>query len=150
MKLLAVAFLFLSTLALSVPAAAQSKARIIPDEWYPALNPSIRAALELLKEANSTAEMNALSRQIAEMTDAQLYIAYIRLYERLGTKDRAALFAEQAKWLKTRAKAAQDGVESEGGSLAPIEANNAEVTYSEKRLRELRQRLKKITNKDDD
>ena len=123
---------------------------MVPDDWYPALHPSIVSALAQLKEANSTAEMNSLSRQVADMTDAQLYIAYIRLYEKLSTKERAELLAEQTKWLKTRAKAATDGIESEGGSLAPIEANNAELTYTETRLKELRARLEKMTNKDED
>jgi uncharacterized protein YecT (DUF1311 family) len=55
--------------------------------------------------------------------------------------------AEQAKWLKARPKAAAAGVESKGGSLAPLEANNAELTYTEKRLAELRARLKAARKK---
>ena len=94
--------------------------------------------------------MNSLSRQVADMTDAQLYIAYVRLYERLGSKAAGRLCDGTDEVAEERAKAATDGMESEGGSLAPIEANNAEVTYTEKRLKELRARLKKITNKDDD
>lgn len=128
---------------------AQTKTKIIPADWLPALAPSIRSAIEQLKNANTQAEMNSLSRQIAELTDAQLYIAYVRLYEGLGTKERAALVTEQTKWLKARAKAAREGVESEGGSLAPLEANNAEVTFTEKRLLELRTRLKASTSKDE-
>lgn len=142
MRVLASTIVLLSMLIFSPPASAQSKTRITPADWLPALAPSIRFALEQLKKANSTAEMNSLSRQIAEMTDAQLYIAYVRLYEQLNTKERAALVTEQTKWLKARTKAAKDGIESEGGSLAPIEANNAEVTFTEKRLAELRKRLK--------
>ena len=138
--------LSLSLIALQ-PLAAQTKTKIIPADWLPALAPSIQAALEQLKKAESQSEMNALSREVAEMTDAQLYIAYVRLYERLSTKERAALVAEQTKWLKARVKAAKEGVESEGGSLAPLEANNAEVTFTEKRLRELRTRLKTMPNK---
>jgi uncharacterized protein YecT (DUF1311 family) len=111
-------------------ASGQSTATaIVPDEWLPALAPSIRAAVDQLKEANSQAEMNQLSRQIADMTDAQLFIAYVRLYHKLPAKERAALVAEQSKWLKARVKAAKDSVESQGGSLAPLEANNAEVTF---------------------
>ena len=132
-------------------ASAQTKAKantgIIPADWLPALAPSIKSALDDLKEANSQMEMNLLSRQIADMTDAQLFIAYVRLYERLSQKERDALFAEQTKWLKARVKAAQDGVESEGGSLAPLEANNAELTFTEKRLAELRARLKAADKK---
>ncbi len=127
------------------PLTAQTK--IIPDGWLPALSPSIKSALNQLRDANSQAEMNSLSRQVAEMTDAQLFIAYARLYERLSTKERVALVAEQTKWLKARAKAAHAGIESTGGSLAPLEANNAEVTFTEKRLVELRARLKTAQTK---
>lgn len=129
-------------------ALAQSKAstnrNIIPADWLPALAPSIKSGLDDLREATSQTEMNLLSRQIADMTDAQLFIAYVRLYERLSQKERDALFTEQTKWLKARVKAAQDGIESEGGSLAPLEANNAELTVTEKRLAELRARLKTL------
>ncbi len=127
------------------PLTAQTK--IIPEDWLPALSPSIKSALNQLREANSQAEMNSLSRQVAEMTDAQLFIAYARLYERLSAKERATLVTEQTKWLKARAKAAHAGIESTGGSLAPLEANNAEVTFTEKRLVELRARLKAAQRK---
>ena len=130
-------------------ASAQTKpnTKIVPADWLPALAPSIKNALGDLRDANSQAEMNRLSRQIADMTDAQLFIAYVRLYEALPQKERAALYAEQTKWLKARSKAAADGVESEGGSLAPLEANNAELTFTEKRLKELRARLKAVDKK---
>src|SRR4051812_2124675 len=126
------------------PVQAQTKSKIIPGDWLPALAPSIKTALENLREANAQQEMNRLSREVADMTDAQLFIAYVRLYEKLPAKEREKLFAEQAAWLKKRPAAAKKGVESEGGSLAPLEANNAEVTYTEKRLTELRTRLKAV------
>lgn len=129
---------------------AQAKSSLIPNDWLPALSPSITSALQQLKDANSQAEMNLLSRQVADMTDAQLFIVYVRLYERLPTKEREKLFTEQAKWLKARHKVANDAVESKGGSLAPLEANNAEVTYTEKRLTELRARLKAAQKKTSD
>ena len=129
-------------LSVEQSANAQTKSKIIPAEWLPALAPAITSALDQLKEANSQAEMNSLSRQIADMTDAQLFIAYVRLYERLSAADREKLVAEQAQWLKARVKAAAAGVESKGGSLAPLEANNAELTFTERRLKELRARLK--------
>jgi uncharacterized protein YecT (DUF1311 family) len=133
----------------SLPAQSASKAQslIIPEDWLPALAPSIKFALAQLKDANSQAEMNSLSRQVADMTDAQLFIAYVRLYERLPPKERSALRAEQTSWLAKRVKAAREGVESEGGSLAPLEANNVEVTLSEKRLADLRARLKSVEKK---
>ena len=145
-QLLAAAFA--CTIAAIAPIHAQSTATpIIPEGWLPALAPSIEAALEQLKEATAQTEMNRLSRHVADMTDAQLFIAYVRLYEKLPPKERTALAAEQAKWLKARVKAAEAGVESKGGSLAPLEANNAEVTFTEKRLAELRARLKTASAK---
>ena len=138
-----------AVLTLVASASGQTKSKILPAEWVPALAPSIKSALGNLKEANSQMEMNLLSRQVADMTDAQLFIAYVRLYERLPQKERDALVAEQTKWLKARVKAAQDGVESDGGSLAPLEANNAELTFTEKRLAELRARLKALGSKNE-
>lgn len=117
---------------------------MIPEDWLPALSPSINSALAQLKKADTQAEMNARSREVADMTDAQLFIAYVRLYEQLDAAERKKLHDEQIRWLKQRAKAAREGVESKGGSLAPLEANNAEVTFTEKRLAELRTRLKAV------
>jgi uncharacterized protein YecT (DUF1311 family) len=127
--------------------AAEPPVKIVPQEWLPALAPSIQKALDDLKEADTQAEMNSLSRHVADMTDAQLFIAYIRLYERLPASQRDALLDEQTRWLARRAKVASDAVESKGGSLAPLEENNAELTYTEKRLVELRARLKALGGK---
>jgi len=139
----------LSAVFLSQSSSAQTpkKSRIVPADWLPALAPSIDTALEDLKEANSQSAMNTLSRHIADMTDAQLFIAYVRLYEKLTAKERTKLVEKQSAWLKKRPKVAEAGIESEGGSLAPLEANNAEVTYTEKRLAELRARLKAVEKK---
>ena len=148
MRVLILAASTLCVLAIAQPVRAQTKPTpVIPADWLPALAPSIRSSLERLREANSQAEMNRLSREVADMTDAQLFIAYVRLYETLGPKERAALLAEQTKWLQAREKAAQDGVESKGGSLAALEANSAAVTFSENRLAELRDRLKAAQKK---
>lgn len=123
---------------------AQTKSRIVPEDWLPALAPSIKTSLDNLREANAQQEMNRLSREVADMTDAQLFIAYVRLYEKLTPKEREKLLAEQTAWLKKRPAVAKKGVESQGGSLAPLEANNAELTYTEKRLAELRARFKGV------
>ena len=134
---------FIAPLLAVSPLSGQTKPTVVlPEGWVPALAPSIESALADLKDANAQMEMNRLSRLIANMTDAQLFIAYVRLYEKLPPKERTALVAEQAKWLKARVKAAAAGIESEGGSLAPFEASNAELTFTEKRLAELRARLK--------
>ncbi len=142
------AFLLALLLGAAVSVSAQTK--VTPADWLPALTPSLRATLERLRAADSQGEMNRISREVAELTDAQLFIAYVRLYEKLPAKEREKLRLEQADWLKKRPAAAKKGVESEGGSLATLEANNAEVTYTEKRLADLRARYKKIGAKKSD
>ncbi len=124
-----------------------AQTKIIPPEWLPALAPAVDSMLAALKEVNTQAEMNSLSRQITDMRDAQLFVAYVRLYERLDPKARAKLLQEQTTWLEARTKAARIAVESKGGSLAALEANDAEATLTEKRLSELRARLKTAPKK---
>jgi uncharacterized protein YecT (DUF1311 family) len=81
------------------------------------------------------------------MRDAQLFILYVRIYERLTKKEREKLLADQTAWLKSRKKAAAAAVESKGGSLAALEANDAEVTLTEKRIVEFRARLRAAEKK---
>ncbi len=140
-RFIAAVLLFFAFASANVSAQTETT-KVLPSDWVPALSPSITAALQNLKGASSRAEMNTISRQVADMTDAQLFVAYVRLYNSLSPKERATLVTEQTKWLKARTKAAQAAVESESGSLAALEANNAEVTFTEKRLAELRARLK--------
>lgn len=85
--------------------------------------------------------MNQLSRCLADLKDAQLFAIYVRLFETLGEAHRQSLIEEQKKWLGARRKAAENGVESEGGSLAPFEANSAEMKFTERRIGELTKRL---------
>jgi uncharacterized protein YecT (DUF1311 family) len=129
---------------------AKPAQQVIPAEWYPALHPSLETLLDQLKQANSQSDMNMLSRKVADVRDAQLFIAYVRLYDRLSPKERTALVQEQTAWLKKRTAAAKAAVSSGKGSLAPLEANDAEATFTEQRLTELRERLKKLTKKSGD
>lgn len=135
-----------AALVLLGPSIARADADVVPPDWLPALHQSIKNTLAQMKDSTSTEELNRLSRQVAEMRDAQLYIAYVRLYEKLGSKARAKLVTEQAEWLAARAKAAKK--KSKSGSLAELEANNAEVTFTEARLNELRARYQKAGGED--
>ena len=69
------------------------------------------------------------------------------LYETLNPQEQQTLLQEQTKWLKKRSKAAENAIESEGGSLAPTEANLAEAKFTEKRIAELKKRraAKRVT-----
>ena len=85
--------------------------------------------------------MNQLSRCLADLKDAELLTIYVRLYETLTPPEQRSLLQEQTKWLSKRRKAAENGIESEGGSLAPTEANMAEMKFTQKRIAELNKRL---------
>jgi uncharacterized protein YecT (DUF1311 family) len=85
--------------------------------------------------------MNRLSRCLADLKDAELFSIYVLLFETLGEPERQSLIQEQKKWLVARRKASESGVESEGGSLAPYEANAAEMRFTERRIAELTKRL---------
>jgi uncharacterized protein YecT (DUF1311 family) len=134
--------LTLTCLVLMAPARLWADdPKIIPAKWQPELSQAIDWSTANLKEAMAQMQMNSLSRQIADMKDAQLFVLYVRLYERLGAKEREQLLAGQTKWLKARIKAARDAVESEGGSLAAFESNNAESEFTDRRIKELNARL---------
>lgn len=135
-------FILITPLRLS---AEDSK--IIPRAWQPDLAQAIDASSADLKDATAQMQMNAISRQIADMKDAQLFVVYVRLYERLNSQAREQLLAEQKEWLKAREKAARDGVESEGGSLAALESNSAEAEFTDKRILELGARLAALEKK---
>jgi uncharacterized protein YecT (DUF1311 family) len=85
--------------------------------------------------------MNDLSRNIADMDDAVLFVIYIRLYQHLDPRSRQMLFQDQSRWLKARDKYIQDAVIDQGGSIAALEGNKAEAEFSEKRIGELTKRL---------
>ena len=94
-----------------------------------------------LTEMQAQQGMNQLSRCLADLRDAELFAIYVRLFERLSGPERRLLLQEQEAWLVARRKAAENAVESEGGSLAPYEANSAEMKFTERRIAELTKRL---------
>lgn len=114
---------------------------ILPGEW----RPDLTAASEWLEKDLSAMQaqqgMNQLSRCLADLKDAELFAIYVRFFETLGQTERRSLVAEQKRWLIERRKAADKGIESEGGSLAALEANMAETKFTERRIAELRKRL---------
>lgn len=81
--------------------------KIIPHKWQPDVAQAIDSSSAELKNATAQMQMNALSRQTADMKDAQLFVVYGRLYERLNSKARAQLLAEQRNgWRHARKRRA--------------------------------------------
>ena len=121
--------------------AGEREKAILPREWRPDLSSAGEWLEQDLKETQAQQGMNRLTRCLADLKDAELLTIYVRLYETLNSQEQRALLQDQTRWLKKRSKAAEDAIESEGGSLAPTEANSAEAKFTEKRIAELKKRL---------
>jgi uncharacterized protein YecT (DUF1311 family) len=129
-------------------APARDNFALIPEAW----NPSLEQAREFVEEMPGTQSpvnqkfLSDISQHLADIRDAQLFIAYVRLMQSLDAKQRTDLFREQRRWLEKRAQAAKSAVLSKGGSLAPLERNNVFRKMTEERLSELRNRLNQNHN----
>lgn len=121
--------------------AQEAQQQIRPQGWQPDISATVSRLKDALQEESAQQGINRLSREIADLLDAQLFIVYTRLSERLSPRKREQLSREQARWLSARSKHAEAAIESEGGSLAAFEANDAEATFTAKRIEELQRRL---------
>lgn len=114
----------------------------IPENWNPSLQ-QVREQLGSLANQAAPVNQQALSQAsqlMADSADAQLFITYVQLMQRLDHAQRSELFEQQAAWLALRTQQAGAAVVSQGGSLAPLEYNNAFIEITEARLKELQQR----------
>jgi len=124
-------------------ACSQSQSEVwIPENWHPSLE-QVREQIDSL--ANQTApasqqQLSQSSQNMADVADAQLFISYIQLMQRLDQQQRSDLFKEQQAWLETRIQQASAAIISKGGSLAPLEYNDAFIEITEARLKDLQQR----------
>lgn len=120
----------------------QTQPQLVPMNWTPALE-QVQDSLEedLARPNQSQQALNRASQNLADVLDARLFIAYVRLQEKLGTPGRNALFMEQQAWLRERAVSARAAVVSKGGSLANLEYASAFADITKKRLAALEGRL---------
>jgi uncharacterized protein YecT (DUF1311 family) len=121
-------------------------------EWTPSLEQA-QAYVEETSEAKKNKSQTALNREsqnLADLADAQLFITYVLLMQRLAENDRSQLFNEQKMWLAQRAESARAAVISKGGSLEALEYANAFRSMTEKRLAELESRLSRQKRQGED
>jgi len=133
--------LVISLLATSViPSHAQSP--ILPKGW---LKIDDLDALEapLQKQLDTGIAMLATAWNMAAVKDAQVFIAYVSLMDKLPESERAALRKEQAAWLKKREKAAAKADDGEGGQIGHLESATEHQEWSARRIVELKKRLAK-------
>jgi len=119
--------------------------QIVPESWKPSLDEVAQAIEESSKEDNQASQqaLNRASQNLADIRDAQLFIAYIQLMKTLDERGQTNLFDEQKRWLNQRGEKAQASVVSKGGSLASLEYSDTFRQITEKRLAELKARLQK-------
>ena len=147
--LICFAFSFVSACSSPGRGSAESASQLVPGEWKPSLEQvqtSIQDELET-RPQKSQQYLNRASQNLSDLTDAQLFIAYVLLAQSLDAREQRTLFDEQKNWLATRHELARSAVVSKGGSLAPLEYASAFRQVTEKRLAELEQRLAQTTNK---
>jgi uncharacterized protein YecT (DUF1311 family) len=116
----------------------------LPKGWKAeaALSTAHQWLADQLQQAEAQQEMNRVSSALAEVADAKLLIVYLRLYAALPPKKQEELRTEQTRWLATREKKTKAAyAESEGGSIAPLEANTANGECTEQRSATLTKRL---------
>lgn len=120
-----------------------AETELVPTEWKPSLEQVQEDVEEIIaaQPNQSQQAMNRASQNMADLADAQLFISYILLMQKLDEKGRAELLKEQKAWLAQRATSAQAAVVSQGGSLAPLEYASAFGEITKKRLAELEARL---------
>ena len=131
---------FVTTIAAFCTITSAIVADPLPKGW----SPSLQAAREWLESDLDNAPqqgMNLITGALSDIADAELAIVYLRLYASLAPNDQRKLQLEQQQWLKLRDKAAEDAIESHGGSLAPTEANLGFAAFTKKRIAELQKRL---------
>jgi uncharacterized protein YecT (DUF1311 family) len=119
------------------------RCELVPETWVPSLDQVWEYVEEKSKsETNSSQKvLTQASVNLADLRDAQLFIAYVRLMQTLDVKEQDELFEEQKHWLSKRAEAAGASVASKGGTLELLEYSDAFAKITEQRLAELRRRL---------
>jgi uncharacterized protein YecT (DUF1311 family) len=123
--------------------AANECSALVPKGWVPSLEQA-QAFIEDELAAGTRKNQQFLtqtSQGMAGLSDAQLFIAYVKLMQVLDAKERCDLFNEQKCWLSAREQSARAAVESKGGSLAPLEFSETFRKITEQRLAELEKRL---------
>jgi uncharacterized protein YecT (DUF1311 family) len=121
----------------------QAALQIVQEDWSPYLDSAIELLYETLQDEHVTqGKMNYVSANVATINDAQLFVAYTKLFQTLSPAGQIDLYREQEQWRTARRAYAESQVESHGGSLARLERNEAFSEFTKKRIEELAVRIK--------
>jgi uncharacterized protein YecT (DUF1311 family) len=134
--LLAIPFLIAFTLS------AFADPPLLPKDWV-RVEELQQVEQPLQKQLDTGVGMLATAWNMAILKDAELFVVYVRLAERLSAKERAGLLKEQEAWLKQREKAAAKADDGQSGQIGHLQSASEHQAWSEKRILELQKRLAK-------
>ncbi len=121
---------------------SQAQTQVAPKDWINSENLAevqnpLQAQLDTGKDMVSTAW------SMARVKDAELFITYINVWEKLPAKEREALYNEQEKWLKLRKKNVEAANDGKSGQIGRLQAASEHQSMTESRIKEIKMRLPK-------
>jgi uncharacterized protein YecT (DUF1311 family) len=118
---------------------------IAPLSWQPAMERTDGYFAEALEHFDADQmELNVLTTQQAIALDGRLFLAYVRLWERLDEAGRSQLLREQKQWLKRRPSMARARNEYPEGSISPMTYNIAYSGVTREGVADLECRLQSL------
>jgi uncharacterized protein YecT (DUF1311 family) len=139
-----ISVLLAAAFGIASPLLAGNEA-ILPPGWDPSVADTVDYLQTELEQEQAQQGINRLTGQISSLLDAELFIAYVRLFDHLEQRAQTTLKREQAEWLKQRTKVTNlAGQKEEGGSASSMESNDAFADFTRKRIQLLNDRLKKL------
>ena len=143
--LLAAAFLLSPAFAQDAGGGIAGKLPILPGDW---LTPDqLEQAESPIQDQLDTGKgMGPTAWGMAAVKDARLLLIYLSIYERLpDDASRASLYSEQQTWLKQRQKAVSALADPNGGSMVVLDQAGEHMSYTDKRIAFLKEKLKLVT-----
>jgi len=123
-------------------AFSQAQTQVIPKGWvHPESLADVQAPLQAQLDTGKSMLSTAWS--MARVRDAELFVTYVTLWEKLPANEREILFGEQEKWLKQRKKAVAEADDGKSGEAGRLQAASEHQSMTEARLAELKSRLPK-------
>jgi uncharacterized protein YecT (DUF1311 family) len=131
----------LALLILSV-SMLRAQSPVAPKDW---INPESLAQVQdpLQAQLDTGKSMVSTAWSMARVRDAELFVSYITLWEKLPVKEREILYGEQEKWLKLRKKTVLEADDGKSGQVGRLAAASEHQRMTEARMEEIKKRLPK-------
>lgn len=134
-------FLPLVFLILSVT-QTHAQTQVVPKEWIN-LESLSEVQVPLQAQLDTGKSMVSTAWSMARVKDAELFVTYITVWEKLPAKEREVLLSEQEKWLSLRKKTVKEADDGKSGQVGRLEAASEHQRMTEARIEVLKGRLPK-------